>query len=138
MGIKNIVNDIRTAVKVVGEVKKARKAGAGAAEIKVVPMKVLPVINVGASIYDTVEGCTLSWCDKEIVKAAREAFNALDCEEQHRLAFAPKDGEFIERANLWREILTPVMSPKQLRIAMLRILAWYIHIKDLRRTGEVK
>lgn len=120
--------DIKTAAKAFGEVRKARKNGADKVEIKAQPLRVLPIINT-VGFYNTVEGCTLSHCEKEIVDIAQKAFNELPYEERHRLMFAPENGEFVERAIFWRTLLEPVMSKQQTGKAMQQIVHWYIHIK---------
>lgn len=120
--------DIKAAAKTFGEVRKARKNGADKVEIKTQALRVLPVYDT-AGFYSTVEGCTLSHCEKGIADIAQKAFSELPYEERHRLTFAPENGEFVERAIYWRTLLEPVMPEKQRRKAMQRIIHWYIHIK---------
>lgn len=132
----NLLSDVKASAKVFGELRKARKEGADGIRISVQPVKAYPIIICGVSFYDTIEGCTLSHCAGEIEKAAIEAFHDLAAEEQHRLSRDIADGEFVERANYWRELLKPVLSPKQLNRAMRQIVHWYIHIKRDLRTGR--
>lgn len=129
----NLLSDVKTTTKLFNEIRKARKSGADGVKVSMQPVRRFPVINKGAGLYDTIEGCVLSHCDGEINKAANEVFNALPVEERSRLARDIENGEFIERANYWRELLNPVLSPRQLNVAMMQIIHWYIHIKrDLR------
>ena len=118
----NLLSDAQTAV---GLFKAMRRA------VKVESTISVPLMQSGAGFYDTVEGCTLSWCSREIIDASQKAFRSLQPEEKHLLAFAPKDGEFIERALFWKELLMPVMTSKNCHIAMIKIIEWYIHIKKM-------
>ncbi len=54
--MKKFFNDIKTAVDVFAEIRRARKEGA---VVEVRKSRMLPVFNAGAGILDTVEGCTL-------------------------------------------------------------------------------
>ncbi|MDE7417186.1 MAG: hypothetical protein K2N44_12965 [Lachnospiraceae bacterium] len=127
----NLISDVQTAVGMFRDMRKARKAGQA---IEFESTKSIPLMQSGAGFYDTVEGCTLSWCSREIIDASQKAFNSLPPEEKHLLAFAPKDGEFIERALFWKELLSPVMTPKNCHKAMIKIIEWYIHIKKMHST----
>lgn len=126
----NILSDIKTAARLFKQVRQAGKEGV---EIRVRKQAPLTVIDKSPSLIHTVEGCTLLNCGQTIYDAASRAFMELSREKRHQLYFSPKDGEFIERANLWREILKPVMTPGQYGIAVRAILHWYIHIKAIRR-----
>lgn len=126
--IKNAIHDIKTTLGVFKDLRKARKEGG---EIVVVQKRQIPII-VSGGFYNTVEGCALSWLDSKIVDLACEAFNGLPDDEKHRMQFSPKDGDFIERAILWKDIFKPVMTQNQRHIAMNCIIEWYIHIKKMR------
>lgn len=126
--IKNIICDAKNALDIFRDMRQERKKGN---EITVQKKITVPYISVGASFYDTVEGCTLSWCGKDIVVKSQEVFNSLPDEEKKRLANSPKHGEFVERAIFWKTLLKPVMTEKQCHIAMNRIIEWYIHIKQM-------
>lgn len=91
----------------------------------------ISLINAGTGFYDTVEGCTLSHCSKDVVRAAELAFDQHPQEEKLWLSFSPKDDEFIERAVFWKELLEPFMDPWQLKQVMLQIIRWYIHIQRM-------
>lgn len=125
----NILSDIKTAASLFGEVRKARKSGA---EIRVQQVKQYPFIFDMAGILSTVEGCTLINGDRTIFDIAQKAFNSLPYEVRHRLTFSPKDGEFTERVQFWKNLLKPVMSSKQYHTGMQTIIRWYIHIKHMR------
>ncbi len=123
----NIVNDVRAAVQFLVDRRKARKE----------PVQQVKHREPSVSFYDTVEGCVIGNLAPDICKASASAFRALPYETKHRLAFAPKNGEFCERAQLWKEALQPVMSQKQYAAAMIAILRWYRHTKTSQRKNEV-
>jgi len=123
----HIVTDIKAAVKIFSEIRKARKEGA---EVKVRQCRQLPFVRCGG-FYNTVEGLTLSYLDKKIVDSSQEAFNGLTEDVKDLLYFSPKDGEFADRANFWRYLLELVLTAEEMRTAMICILRWYIHIKHM-------
>lgn len=131
----NLLKDVRIAANFLVDMRRARKNGN---EVKVNKVVTVPYMQCGTGFLDTAEGCTLSWLDKEIVDAARMAFNGLSPEERRRLSSSPEDGEFIERVHVWKEILVPVMTKKQCHIATNCIIEWYIHIKQMRKEGKEK
>lgn len=127
-----LIKDIKSAVNIFRDMRKARRQES---ESEAKGIMMLPELQ-GRSFYDTVEGTVLSHCEKGIFKTAYKAFSELDNEKKHQLCFSPRDGEFIDRANLWKELLSPVMTEKQLRKAMIRITHKYIHIKHLNKGGN--
>lgn len=58
--------------------------------------------------------------------------------KKHELSFVPKDGEFVSRAKFWGKLLRPVMSNRNYRKAMVRIISWYIHIKHIHQNDGLK
>lgn len=123
--MKNILTDIKTTAALFREVWKARGSGS---RIQIQHVKDCPVLTA-CGILNTVEGCTLINGNKEIFYAAQKVFNDLPYEEQHRLTFSPKNGEFTARVQFWKALLMPVMSDKQFHTGMQTIIRWYIHIK---------
>ena len=77
----NIVTDIKTAVKMFTEIRKARKEGVA---VEVRQCRQLPFIRCGG-FYNTVEDLTLSYLDKRIVDSSQEAFNGLPDDVKHLL-----------------------------------------------------
>lgn len=124
----NLVNDAKIAAKMFLHIRKARKQGR---EVRIEHRMQIPVLNCGPGFYGTVEGCTLSWLDRDIVNKARDAFDGLPYDEKLKLQSIPEKGEFIKRAKLWKELLSPVMTESQCHLAMIKIIGWYIHIKNL-------
>lgn len=118
-------SDLQTAVGLFTDMRKARKKGE---EVEVRKYKQFPSIQSGG-FCNTVEGCVLSWLDRKIVDKVQVAFDELPDDIKYLLQFAPKDGEFIDRAKFWRCLLRSVLTNEESRIAMMRILRWYIHIK---------
>lgn len=131
--MSNIIKDIKTVANVFLDMWRARKNGT---EIVLEEKKVLPVIRSGG-FYGTVEGCVLNHLDNEIGAKARAVFNALPDEVKYQLQFAPKSGEFKDRANLWRAALRPIMTDRQYHIAMNCIITWYIHIIKMEKERAV-
>ena len=125
----NILTDLKTLALLFLDMRKARKCGT---EIKLEEKAQIPVCQ-SESFYNTVEGCTLSNIDHEIWNRTMDGFRRLPSEEKHRMQFSPKDGEFVDRARVWKDILSPLMTEKQCHIAMCRISHWYIHIKQMRK-----
>lgn len=80
--------------------------------------------------YDTVEGCVLYSCVRETFRAVEAIFQGMPLQTKRRLAFAPKTGEFCDRARFWQEALSSLPS-RQYHEAMSAILGWYRHIKAL-------
>lgn len=126
--MKKFFSDVKTAADVFTDIRRAGKEGT---VVEIRKSRALPVFTAGPGILDTVEGCTLWNCNKDVFDEIQDTFNILSVEEKRRLAFSPKNGEFIERASFWRALIASVLSPEQTRKAMLSILQWYIHIKQL-------
>ena len=126
-----IWGDLKVAAGIFVDMRKARKEGV---EVEVKKTVQISFIQSGG-FYNTVEGSVLCNYGKDVSNKAQEAFNSLPDEVKHRLQFSPKEGEYKERANLWRAILKPVMADKQYHVAMKAIVSWYIHIVKLRKGG---
>lgn len=123
-----ILTDFKTDVNLFGDLRRARKNGS---EVQIQRMIQVPYINAGPGFLDTVEGCTLMHCERDIFERILEVFSGLPYEQKRCLAFAPKDGEFISRAQFWINTLKPVLTARQYHIAIDAILHWYIHIKAI-------
>lgn len=128
----NLVTDIKTAVNLFRDMRKERKNGCNIEVKKVVDV---PIINCGPTFLNTVEGCRLINGEYQIFESAKQAYDKLSQDEKYKLAHAPKDGEFIERARFWKSVSKPVMDSKQYRTSMYLILSWYIHIKQMSVKG---
>lgn len=127
----SFISDVKTAANLFREIRKARKDGVRI-EVQRAKAMEIPVIGGTVGFYSTVEGCRLANGDRIICDIAEEAFRGLSCEDKHRLTLSIQDGEFVERVYFWKTLFAPVMTPVQCRNAVLQILQWYIHIKQMR------
>lgn len=132
--MSNFFKDAKKAIDIFTEIRKARKEGH---EIEVRQLRQIPLYT-GNSFLNTVEGCTLINHEEFIFEQVDEIFSQFSAEEQHRLAFAPKKGEFINRVNFWRENLSPVMTNRDYRKAMITIISWYIKIIKMEKSEEYR
>ena len=124
--IKDFFNDAVKAVQYFDQQRKNRKE-------KKAPVKVLPIYKQGPAFYNTIEGCTLSNCSKMADAAGRMAFNRMPYDLQKAMMLStPEQGDFVERAHLWRTYLRLVAPDKHSHVAMVSILSWYRHIKHIR------
>lgn len=124
-----LLSDIRTAANVFKQIRQARKTGA---DVEVRHITQIPVLKGAPSFLDTVEGCALANLDYAIFEKAGAAFKELNYNIKRQLSFSPQNGEFVERAMLWRKILYKSLSGKQRYKAMKAILDNYIRIKEMR------
>ena len=100
-----LVSDFVVGVEAIKTARKLRKQGAN--KVAITTTKTIPVVSFG------YWGWTAEWCLKY----------------QHKLTFSPNDGEFVERARLWREALRPALAPKQYSDTILVILDWLVQVK---------
>lgn len=116
----NILQDIKTAVKLTGEIRKARKEGATLETHKV---WLLPEIKI------TYWGWTIEaghMCGTDMGKAVRDVFYTLPEETQHALTFTPKEPRgWIDRARFWQRELKPALEPKTYHEVMLLLIGLY-------------
>ena len=97
----------------------------------------MPLIASGG-FYDTVEGTVLASLSMEIANAAKDVFYKYADEQRHRMMFSPKEGELLERAHFWRELLIKsALTDRQYRIAMARLIRRYIQIKQRNFASDV-
>lgn len=119
-------NDIKTAVVLTGEIRKARKEGASAVQVR--PVYKVPLVDLKPPYLNTIEGC-LTWkLGREADRAVMAVFNGFPYEVQRRLEFTPeKAGEWVERAQFWQQELKPVLPPKMYHAIMALTINWYAH-----------
>ena len=89
--------------------------------------KVMPVKEIPTLKFDTW-GWTMEAClsfSRPTREAVIAAFHTLLPEAQELLTHAPKRGEWVPRAKLWKSLLR-VLPFEQRNEAMLKILAWYV------------
>lgn len=100
----NLFTDIKTAVRLTGEVRSARKQG-----VKVTTCYRVPLLKTGYWGW-TMEGCLL---DGPKWRAAIAAFDALPEATRYALTFTPqRPGEWVERAQLYRDLWRPALPPR--------------------------
>lgn len=130
----NILQDIKTAANVFGEVRKARKSGASAVQIK--PVYTVPCVTFKPAYLNTIEGC-LTWkCGRDADRAVMEVFKSLPYEVQRRLEFTPLEpGGWGERARFWQQQLKPVLPPKMYHDVIILFIEWYIHCLKREKAG---
>lgn len=122
------LQDIKTAVTVFGEVRKARKAGASALQVK--PVYTIPAVHFGYWGF-TMEGCLFygqKW------QPLRDVFNSFPEETQHALTFGVKDGEWGDRVRFWKEALRDTLEPDLYHEMIFTLIQWGIRCR--RRTLE--
>lgn len=119
----NILQDIKTAANVFGEVRKARKAGANAVQIK--PVYTVPMLKTGLWPW-TMEACLMR--GGEVERAVVAVFKTFPHEVQRSLTFTPKEpGGWADRARFWKQQLKPVLPSKDYHSVMVRFIGWYAH-----------
>lgn len=125
----NILQDIKTAVKLTGEVRRARKAGASGVQLqRVYSVPVFRLPYWGA----TMEGCLFysrKW------QPVQDVFDSFDAETQRALTFTPEAGAWTDRARFWQRELRPALEPELYHEAMLILVQWYIRCVKMRREG---
>lgn len=122
----NIFRDIQTAVKLTGEIRKARKAGAGAVQIR--PVYKIPLVSLGHAWPNTVEGC-LTWkLGREIDRTMTAIYGDFPPETQRWLELTPDNpGGWVDRAQFWQRELEPVLPAKTYHAVMVLFVNRYAH-----------
>lgn len=115
-------HDIKTAVKVTGAIRKARKTGADAVQIR--PVYTVPVVTLAPSYYNTIEGGKTHNLGPGIDRAVIEVFKSLPYETQRRLE-RDEMGGWAERARFWQQQLKPVLPSDQYHKVMILFIRWY-------------
>lgn len=122
-----LLDDIKMAAGIFKEILGARKTGA---EIELKHTAELPVLGTAPSFFCTVEGCALAAFDFEIAEKIQTVFKEFDYDTKRWFVFAPKDGEFWERAKFWKNVIHEAFPEGGHRHrAMKAILETYIRIK---------
>ncbi len=132
----SILRDIQTAVRLAGEVRKARKAGASGVQVR--PVYTVPVYVPKPAFPNTIEGCQAWNHGRDVYKAVSEVFHSLPYEAQRQLEFTPKQpGEWVERAQLWQRHLRPVLPPGMYHDVMILFIHWYAHCLRMRKEASI-
>ena len=129
----NIFQDIKTAVELTGEIRKARKDGASGVQIR--PVYTVPVVELKPCYMNTMEAGQTWKLGRDTDRAVMELFQRLPYETQRRLEFTPKKpGEWVERAKFWQRELEPALPTKMKHEVMMLFIGWYA--RCLRRRKE--
>lgn len=128
----NILRDIQTAVKLIGEIRKAEKKGASAVQIK--PVYTVPCVTFKPTWCNTIEN-SLTWkLGRDTNRAVMEVFKGFPYEVQRRLGFTPKgQGAWVERARFWQQELRPILPPRTYHAVMALFVNWYAHCLRMRK-----
>ncbi|MDE6591059.1 MAG: hypothetical protein K2K53_12115 [Oscillospiraceae bacterium] len=114
--------DVKTAVKLTGEIREARKEGT---------MVEIRRVWHGPMLKPTYWGNTMGFClihDREMEKAILAVFLTFPEPVQHSLTFSPKGpGEWVERARFWQQRLMPALPSKMYHAAIVKFISWYVH-----------
>ena len=122
----NIFTDIATAVKLTCAVRKARKAGADAIQIK--PIRTMPCVTPKPAYLNTIEGCQTWKLGRDTDRAVMKVFESLPYEVQRGLEFTPEGpGAWVERAQFWQQQLKPVLPPDMYHSVMAQFTRSYAH-----------
>lgn len=125
--MKNLIKDIQQSARVFQSMRNQRRSGI---EPELRLCVKIPIIGTTGSIYDTIEGCVLANCGKEIDAAAEKAFEDFSEEQKDWFIRSMPDGEFIERAEAWKEALALYLPGTLVHRAIGAILRQYIKIKS--------
>lgn len=123
-----ILQDIKTAVKMTGEIRKARREGA---HIEARKVWTVPMLNTTYWPW-TMEACLM--CGGAAEKAVIDVFYALPVETQHSLTFTPKEPRgWVERAQFWAEELRPALPSGMYHKVMVLFIGWYARCLRMRK-----
>jgi hypothetical protein len=125
----NILNDLGTAARLFKDIRQARKDGK---TLEIKQSIQVPCFKPSASFLDTVEGCALAGYSWRLYESVKPIFDTFSYNEKRMLAFAPKDGDFVERVQFWQNTLKYTIEPTLYHVAIFTIIQWFIHIKQMR------
>jgi hypothetical protein len=95
-----------------------------------------PLLQVSAGLLDTVEGQNLrNRLDWEQYRVISEKYQAIDEPTRRAMAFSPKPGDYVDRAEWWIGFLHSALSPKEAAAAVVEILRWYRRCAIGEKTG---
>lgn len=121
--MNNIFTDIRTAVNLTRDIRRARRDGY---QVGIHRFREVAAFNPGYWGF-TIEFPLLVH-DREAAKAVKAVFLSLPASVQHDLTMSPeKPGEAMERARFWRRQLAPALPPKMYHAVMVKFVRWYAY-----------
>lgn len=123
----NILSDIGTAARLFKEIRQVRE------DKKTLEIKQCARVScykLSPAFLDTVEGCTLVGHNYKLYESVKPIFDTFSYDEKRMLAFAPKDGDFIERVQFWQNALKYTIEPTLYHVVIFTIIQRFIHIKQ--------
>ena len=130
-----LLQDIKSAVRLTGEIRKARKAGASGAQLR--PYCSIPVVTLKPAHLNTMEGSLVWNVSRDAYQFVQEIFDTLPHEAQRRLEYSPEaPGAWAERARFWRRELKSALPPKMYHRVMALFISWYIRCLRRARAQE--
>ncbi len=127
-----MIKDIFKSIKAGNAIYNSLKQGNS---IKITESKTLPTTTL-FSFANTLEGNMLLSSDIENYNTVKACFNTLQNHIQRRLMFTPNEGEFIERINLWKQLLKPELPEKDYYKVIHKIYKKYIKLKNRRAKND--
>ncbi len=125
--VSQLLADIKTAVKLTGAARKARKIGGGGS-IQMETIWTLPCVVIAPAYLNTIEGCQTWRLGRDAYQAVEAVYDGLPYETQRALELSPnKSGEWAARARFWQECLKPVLPQEMYHRVMLRFIRWYAY-----------
>ena len=124
----NILSDIGTAARLFKDIRQARKDGK---TLEIKQSVQVPCIKSSPAFLDTVEGCTLAGRNWKLYEIVKPIFDTFSYDDKRMLAFAPKDGDFIERIQFWQNALKYTIKPTLYHVVIFTIIQRFIHIKQI-------
>ena len=114
-----LITDFIIGINAVKVARAARKQGVSG--LRITPVKVTPLVDLACWSWIPEYLLPFPEGTKEAVKSV---ITSLDSKVQHRLAFGPDSGEWVERVHFWQEVLKPALTSQQYSAAILVILDW--------------
>ena len=115
----SIFQDIRTAIELTGEVRRARKGGC---TVQIITTKPIPTVArgcKGSRWWWTWESTIFQ--DHDLSRAVHSVYKEFDNSTQYALCFAPTPEQMFDRIRFWNSALYNKL-PQEQRKEILRIL----------------
>ena len=123
--------NIKTAVRLTGDIRKEQKAG------RTVEIRTVWLAPVLKPTYwgSTMESCLMH--DREMERAVLAVFRTFPESVQYSLTFSPKGPRgWVERARFWQRELEPALQPKMYLAVMVEFIRWYARCRKMQTNAE--
>jgi len=132
----SILQDVKTVIKLTGEIRKARKSGGCVVEIR--QARSMQIAALKPAWLNTVEGCQVWNFDRDINQTVSEVYYSFPREVQRQLEYTPEEpGGWVERARFWQQQLRPVLPEKEYHAIMALFVGWYAHCLKMRKEAAI-